>query len=136
LSKPQTYEEWWLLVEQHRDSAKLLVSDKNVANQGYFHVGLAVEAALKAYICKTERFNRWPDRCDDPDLYTHNLWKLFKRSGIIIDRKSSIAPSWNVVLQWQRLQGYDFEKMPCKVAQSFYDAAFGECGVVVWLQRN
>lgn len=136
LPEPQTYEEWWLLVEQHRHSAKLLVSDKNAANQGYFHVGLAVEAALKAYIFKNERFTQWPNRRDDPNLYTHNLWKLFERSGIIVDKQSNFAPSWNVVLQWNRLQGYDCGKMPCNVAQSFYDAAFGECGVVIWLQSN
>lgn len=136
MSEPQTYDEWWELVKQHQRAAELLVCDKNAANQGYFHVGLAVEAALKAYIFRKERFNRWPDKSSQPDLYTHNLWKLFKRSGIIIDRQSKLAPSWQVVLQWERLQGYDHEKMPRRVAQSFYDAAFGEFGVIEWLRMN
>ena len=136
MSQPQTYDEWWALVEQHKRSAELLVCDKDAANQGYYHVGLAVEAALKAYICKNERFNRWPDRSDDPDLYTHNLWKLFRRSGIVLDSRSNFGPCWAVVLQWQRLQGYDHERMPRKVAQSFYEAAFGNYGVVEWLRTN
>jgi len=113
-----------------------LVDNKIAAAQGYMYVGFAVESALKAFICKKERFNRWPDRKDDPELYTHDLLKLFNRAGIIVDRSSAYAPCWRLVFQWNRAQGYHHGTMPRKVAKSFFEAAFGEYGVVTWLRQN
>ncbi|WP_295732155.1 hypothetical protein [uncultured Bartonella sp.] len=135
-SQPQTDDDWWALVEQHKRSAELLISEEMTANQGYYHVGSAVEAALKAYICKQKFLNQWPVRAVARQLYTHNLFKLFQISGIEVDEHSEFAPSWATVLHWQRLQGYNHERMPRKVAQSFYEAAFGNYGVVEWLRTN
>jgi len=136
LFNPQTPDEWWQLAAQHEAAARILIDNKMTAAQGYFHVGLAVEAALKAYICKKERFNRWPDRKDDPALYTHNLWKLFARSAIVVDSTSSFAPNWQIILHWKREDGYNPQEMPRKVARAFFEAAFGEDGVVTWLRQN
>jgi len=135
-SPPQTADEWWQLAAQHEASARILIDNKITAAQGYSHVGFAVEAALKAYICKKERFNRWPDRKDAPELYTHNLLKLSEKADIIIDTKSPYAPCWRLIFRWQRAQGYHYGTMPKKVARDFYEAAFGEYGVVEWLRQN
>lgn len=135
-SQPQTYDDWWALVEQHKRSAKLLISEEMTANQGYYHVGLAVEAALKAYICKQNFFNHWPNRSVVPQLYTHNLFKLFEISGIVYEERSEFAPSWATVLHWQRLQGYDHKIMSRTSVQSIYEAAFGDYGVVEWLRTK
>lgn len=135
-SQPQTDDDWWALVEQHKRSAELLISEEITANQGYYHVGSAVEAALKAYICKQIFFNHWPVRAVAPQLYTHNLFKLFQISGIEVDEHSEFAPSWATVLHWQRLQGYDHKIMGRTSAQSIYEAAFGIYGVVEWLRTK
>ena len=50
---PQSPSEWLLLVRQNEKTARLLAEDREVAAQAYFHVGLATECALKAYIRRT-----------------------------------------------------------------------------------
>src|SRR5947209_5983531 len=62
MSNPDSVEGWLTLARQHEGAAKLLVQDKRVASQGYFHAGLAVECALKAYIMRRERLNAWPSK--------------------------------------------------------------------------
>jgi hypothetical protein len=64
------------LARQHEQSARVLAGDKLAAGQAYFHVGIAAECSLKAYIMWKERLNSWPDRGLRSDLYTHDLWKL------------------------------------------------------------
>jgi hypothetical protein len=48
--------------EQHEQSARVLAGDRVAAGQAYFHVGIAAESSLKAYIMWKERLNSWPDR--------------------------------------------------------------------------
>jgi hypothetical protein len=49
------------LARQHEESARLLAANRVVAGQAYFHVGIAAECALKAFIMWKERLNSWPD---------------------------------------------------------------------------
>lgn len=83
-----------------------------------------------------ERLNRWPDRGARGELYTHDLRKLLEISGIDQSTRDPIGPSWAVVLQWDREQGYDPAPMPRKVARSMVEAAFGEKGVVTWIRKT
>lgn len=136
MADPQSVDEWCALSQQHEAAAKLLCDDRKAAGQAIFHVGLAVEALLKAYIMKKERFNRWPSRHDRRDLYTHVLRDLLAASEITLDASDPLAPSWHTVLQWNRAQGYEPMLTPCSVARSYVDAAFGEHGVAVWLKSQ
>jgi hypothetical protein len=136
LSNPNSVADWLSLCKQHETAAKLMADDKSAAAQGFFHAGLAVECALKAYIWHLERFNRWPDKDARPDLYTHNL-RLLKDAAKITLRTTDVnAPSWHIVLQWDRNQGYDPKPMPRKVARAMVEAVFGEDGVVTWLRQQ
>ena len=71
-----------------------------------------------------------------PDLWTHDLRALVKIAGIVLAVGHPTAPAWHVVLQWDRAQGYDPERMPRKVAQGMVEAAFGQFGVVTWIRLN
>lgn len=83
-----------------------------------------------------ERLNRWPDIDSRKELYTHDLTKLIRIAGIALKTSDPIAPSWAVVLQWDRGQAYDPIPMPRRVARSMVDAAFGEKGVVTWIRKT
>lgn len=113
-----------------------MVEHKLAAGQAAFHAGLAVECALKAYIWHIERFNQWPDKNSRPDLYHHNLRRLKDIAGIVIKSTDSNAPTWHVMLSWDRNQAYDPKPMPRKVARDYVEAAFGENGVVTWIRAQ
>jgi len=133
---PQSPSEWLSLAKQHEVSARLLAEDRVAAAQAYAHVGFATECALKAYIMWNERLNAWPDRNSRPELYTHDLTKLVQIAGIVLKTSDPIGPSWAVVLQWDRGQGYDPKRMPRRVARSMVEAGFGQDGVVTWIRKT
>ncbi len=132
----QSPAEWIALAEQHEKSARLLAADRLAAGQAYFHVGVAAESALKAYIMWKERLNSWPDRALRPDLHIHDLRKLVEIAGIRLRTKDPVGPSWKVMLDWDRNQAYDPNPMPRKVARSMIEAAFGPKGVVTWIRET
>ncbi len=133
---PQSPAEWIALAQQHEKSARLLANDRVVAGQAYFHIGIAAECALKAYIMWKERLNSWPDNVLRPELYTHDLRKLVRLAGILLTTKDRVGPSWKVVLDWNRNQAYDPNLMPRRVARSMIEAAFGQEGVVTWIRET
>jgi hypothetical protein len=124
------------LAEQHEQSARVLAGDRVAAGQAYFHVGIAAESSLKAYIMWKERLNSWPDRSLRPELYTHDLRKLVQIAGIQLKTTDPLGPSWKVVLDWDRNQAYDPKPMPRRVARSMIEAAFGPQGVVTWIRET
>jgi hypothetical protein len=124
------------LARQHEESARLLAANRVVAGQAYFHVGIAAECALKAFIMWKERLNSWPDSALRPELYTHDLRKLVRIAGIPLTTTDCVGPSWKVVLDWDRNQAYDPNPMPRRVARSMIEAAFGQEGVVTWIRET
>jgi hypothetical protein len=133
---PQSPSEWLSLVRQHEAAARRLAADRDTAALAYSHVGSAAECALKAYIMWSERLNSWPDRGSRPELYTHDLRRLVELARIELRTTDPTSPSWAVVFQWDRSQGYDPKPMPRKVAGSMIEAAFGDDGVVTWIRRT
>ena len=136
MKDPASAEDWLSICRQHEHAAKKLCDDKRAASQGYFHAGLAVECALKAYIMRVERLNSWPSRQHRPELYTHDLRQLLTIAGIRVLHSDPQAPCWHVVLQWDRSQNYSPRPMPRKVAKSLYEAAFSADGVVTWIRQK
>lgn len=85
---------------------------------------------------KRERLNRWPDKKDAPDLWTHDLKVLFKRLNVDpvkFDPQNPVAPALKTVLDWRRDHGYSVGKLPLKFAVGLYHAAFESNGVVEWI---
>ena len=135
MAEPDTPDEWFTLARQHEVTARAVVTSRVAAGQAMFHVGLAVECALKAYIMRKERLNGWPSRESRRDLYTHDLRQLLSASGLVIAHSDPIAPALSVILQWDRNQAYDPAPMPRKVARQWVESAFGPEGVNEWLRR-
>lgn len=136
MADPDDVDGWLRLVSSHESAARMLADDRNVAMQGWWHAGLAIECALKAYIMRRERLNGWPSREARPELFTHDLRALRTIAGIKLSHKDLTAAAWHVALQWDRNQGYDPKPMPRRVARSMVSAAFDENGVVTWIRQK
>lgn len=133
-SNALTPDRWRALAEGKRVVALKMVEDRSHCHEAWHAAGLAVEFALKGYIMRRERMNRWPDREDRGELYTHDLPALFRIAGI--DPAGMIGPiraRLRVVLQWRREYEYVGRTMERRAARSMIDAAFGSGGVVQWL---
>jgi hypothetical protein len=87
---------------------------------------------------KVERLNRWPDRDQRKELYTHNLAWLLRHLNVDVLQLGSdaICAPLNVVLLWRRAEGYNPAAMPARVARDMCDAALGEDGVNRWIENR
>jgi len=126
---------WIALCARYRADAISLLETKN-SNGAWLQVGFSVECCLKAAIMKKERFNRWPSRQAEPNLWVHDLEILFRRPGIDpkeFDHANPVAPALKTVPEWRRDHGYSLAKLPWKHARDICEAAFGGNGVVEWI---
>ena len=131
-----TIPEWMALADQHEAIARAGLPVPLAWGQCVFHLGLMVEALMKARIMKLERFNTWPSRGAEPGLYVHDLRRLQVRAGLPTDSTDPLAPSLLIVLQWDRNQGYGHKPPPRAVVNEFLEAALGPDGVATWLRNN
>ena len=87
------------------DDADALVSAGRLDGAVYV-CGYAVEMALKAKICKTLRWEGYPETRNEFQAYqsfrTHDLDVLLRLSGVEEDVKESLPFEWSVVAQWNR----------------------------------
>ena len=130
-----TPEEWWRRIEGKRLVALHMKEDRRNAVEAWDACGTSVEFALKAVILKRERWNRWPDKADRPDLYTHDLRRLMALAGL--DSSSiprPMMPRFKTVLSWSRENEYQSALVPRRQARQIYEHAFGPDGVIEWLK--
>ena len=82
--------------------------------------------------------NRWPDRNERREYYTHNLSQLLRLAQIDIFQldPDPIRAKLGVVLLWQRGEGYNPTSMPTNVARDMCESALGEEGVNRWIESR
>lgn len=137
MNEELSVEGWRRRVDEKRAVAEAFVDDRKVCREAWMASGAAVEFALKARIMSKERMNRWPDRTDAPELYTHDIKALVERADIPTrELPPLVRSSFRTVIGWNRYRDYEATRMPREEARSMYQAAFGEEGVVEWLKRN
>jgi hypothetical protein len=123
------------LCKRYRGDA-LALNGSNRPEGAWLCAGFSIECCLKAAIMKKEGLNRWPDKEDAPELWTHDLLGLFKRLGVNplgFDHKNPVAPRLKLVLDWRREHGYAVGKVPARFADDICEAAFGSNGVLEWI---
>ncbi|WP_395395789.1 HEPN domain-containing protein [Novosphingobium sp. BL-8A] len=137
MPNPQSVSEWLAVADRHAETARTLLGAGQYDN-GWFHAGLSVECTLKAAIMHTERLNRWPERHERRELYTHVLHRLLDIAGVDLNQVISepVAPALHVTLSWQRGEGYNPNAMPRKVASDMVEAATGINGVNRWIETR
>lgn len=86
--------------------AKVLF-DNHRYEGAYYLLGYAVECALKAYIAKlTRRHDFPPDRKFVNDIYTHDLIKLLRISGLEPEYRKEIKSNPNFELNWTTVKDW------------------------------
>jgi HEPN domain-containing protein len=134
---PFTSGDFLQMVESKRDVAAAMVESRLHCFEAWHASGQAVEFALKALIIRRERLNGWPSKESRPELYTHDLRRLFTLAGV--DLKTAPAPlraSLKMVLDWDRAHEYSAHRTSRAEARSMNKAAFGKGGVVEWLNSQ
>ena len=133
----RTIDHWIALIQRNQSAARILLK-QNVTAEAWYHAGFAVECAMKAAIMRHRRYNAFPDRETNPELYVHNLHALAVEAGLDIKAlvRDPIATNLQVVLMWGRSASYDPKPMPVTVARDMVEAACGADGVIAWLDRR
>ena len=127
---------------RHRAEAKRrvalgMVEDREHCREAWVAAGFAVEFALKALIMRENAWANWPSSAEQPHVHVHNLRVLMQIANIdlAVVPKKFRAPI-RQILDWERRHDYHGKIMPRKIARSMTDAAFGEAGVVEWLNQK
>jgi hypothetical protein len=129
----QSVGDWEDLCRSRREDARALLQLRR-SSGAWLNAGFAVESCIKAAIMKKEGMNRWPDKDERPELWTHDLRALLKRLGMLdVDPKTPVAPALKTVLDWQRDHGYSTTTFPLKAAKQLCEAAFDSNGVIEWI---
>lgn len=102
----------------------------------YYHAGMAVEALLKAYLWRLNRWTAHPTRKIASYLYHHDLSEMMGRTGLIneIQQNPVIWASWQTVRAWSHHPRYHDGDMPRAVALSMVGSVrHPDYGVFPWV---
>lgn len=128
-------DDWLRMAEAKREAARLTVDSKLACGEAWMAAGFAVEFSLKAYIMRRFGMNRWPDKQARPELYVHDIRKLFDIAGVDLSTVPKASRgAVRTILDWDRLHEYAGRKMARSNARSMVEAAFGPEGVIEWLK--
>ncbi|WP_406238219.1 hypothetical protein ACF3NX_12705 [Acetobacter orientalis] len=135
-------DQWESLARDEMAAASAVLSSR-LWKQAHQHAGVAVECALKRYIMKKEGLNRWPERRDRRELYTHNLEDLLEiaaledefNDDVSSENPSEHARAWLIIKDWDINMRYHVPSaFPQAVAESAVEAIVG-MGLVEWLLK-
>lgn len=141
-TEAQFADEWDSLARDEMAAASAMLAVR-LWKQAYQHAGVAVECALKCYIMRKERLNRWPARNERRELYTHNLANLLEIAGLEDDfnedlssaNPSNHAKAWMIIKDWDINMRYHIPNaFPQAVAESAVEAISG-MELVKWLLK-
>jgi HEPN domain-containing protein len=89
--------------------AQVLLQAKRL-DGAYYLSGYAVELALKARICRTLKWNGFPDGPSDfkglQSLKTHDFATLLRFSGLESKIRRDVMTEWSVVVKWNPERRY------------------------------
>lgn len=128
---------WLELALQELQAARLLA--KGAAwQQSFQHAGFALECALKYRIMRFHGLNRWPDRADKREFYTHDLPSLAEAAGLVpllqqaVLMREPIGRAWMIAKDWRNEMRYDPKPFPqARGADMLW--AVDEMRLVSWL---
>src|SRR3990172_10252014 len=92
--------------------ARVLLNNRNYEG-AYYLLGYAVECAFKACIARQTRRHDFPDKKFVNDIYTHDLNKLLRLSGLEPEHRREIHANpifelnWTIVKDWSEESRYD-----------------------------
>lgn len=132
-------EDWERKAYEELDAARLLLRGRHW-QQAFHHAGFAVECALKCRIMRAERLNRWPDRSERRELYSHDLIALARIAGLdraiqgALEAGDPVGLAWLIAKDWTNETRYDVKPFPEARARDMLEAVDG-AGLLSWLMR-
>lgn len=133
--------EFQTLAELRVQEAKKLL-EGNCFEGAYYLLGYAVEFAFKSCIAKQTRRYDFPDKYFASTVYTHDLSRLLKASGLEqrfqIDTKknATLELNWAIVKDWSEQNRY-VAGITKQEANDFHSAVLSKPdGVLTWLQKR
>lgn len=128
------------LVDIRLNEAKLLL-DGGYFQGAYYLAGYALEAALKASICRQVRENDFPDKKLAMACHTHNLRDLIGVAGLkqrLTEKESEdeeFKLNWAVAKDWSETARYETGIDQNKASDLYCAITSEESGVLVWLKN-
>ncbi len=123
-----------------KESKKLLAG--NCFHGAYYLLGYAVEFAFKSCIAKQTKRYDFPDKYFASNVYTHDLTKLLKASGLeqkfqtATKKNATLELNWAIVKDWNEKKRY-VASIGKQEAIDFHSAVLSSPdGVLTWLQKR
>jgi HEPN domain-containing protein len=120
--------------------AKVLLRNKHY-DGAYYLLGYSVECAFKACVAKQMRRFDIPDKKLVNDIYTHDLNKLLRISGLEPEfrKESMVNPAfelnWAIVKDWSEESRY-LSGITRAKARDFHSAVLSRrSGILPWLKK-
>jgi hypothetical protein len=128
----------WLEKALQQLAAARALAERGLWADCYYHAGFALECALKYRIMVRNGWNRWPERGERRELYSHNLTELAYHADIshrlivAFDADEPLARTWAIAKDWTNETRYDPRPFP-RVRGEDMLWAVDEMGLVRWL---
>ena len=130
-------DDWDLKARQELEAARALAK-VSLWQQAFHRAGFALECALKYRIMRVRRMNRWPERQDARELYTHDIVALLLQSGLFeqaLGDSYAASPrgiAWSIAKDWSNDIRYDPRPFPRQRAVDMLWAV-DDMELVLWL---
>ena len=140
MNNPGSSSEWFSLCDRKLADIQALVTHGS-ADGAYQILAEAAECAAKGAIMRREGMNRWPDKDERPDLYSHNLVELFAASSLLdcIRDKNLTSRETRIcygTLKGLHLRRYERRGMPRKTVRGLIEAFTNDgYGLLQWLKK-
>lgn len=123
-----------------REARKLLAA--KYYEGAYYILGYAVEFAFKSRIARQTRKFDFPDKNFASSVYTHDLSRLLKASGLEqklqadAQKNAALERNWAIVKDWSEQKRY-VRVVSKQEAEDFHTAVLSKPdGVLTWLQKH
>lgn len=123
-----------------QEAKKLLAGD--CSHGAYYLLGYAVEFAFKSCIARQTKRYDFPDKNFASTVYTHDLSRLLKASGLEqafqkdTKKNATLELNWAIVKDWSEQKRY-VTGISKQEAIDFHSAVLSNPdGVLTWLQKR
>jgi HEPN domain-containing protein len=127
--------------EIRRKEALALLNEGHYSGS-YYLVGYAVECALKACVAKQVRRYDYPDRKLANEVFTHDLEKLMRLSGLApelekeMETNKPLELNWAVIKDWSEAARYDIGITETQARDLYSACTTRGSGVLNWIRRR
>ncbi len=136
-------EDWSRKALDEMTAARLLFAGRHW-QQAFHHAGFALECALKCRIMLNRGLNRWPDRAERRELWSHDLILLARLAGLAgleaellaaLAEGCPLGHAWLIAKDWTNETRYDPRPFPEARARDMIQA-IEEADLLSWLMRR